>query len=99
MVKDREDFVIKIPNITQSGAGRDLLTVVMALAISALLLTGSMKLFQIRGVLVLLTLSILVYVIISSMSGTGEELSLPPTTYPLPPHLGHDGVSLEVQNS
>ena len=45
-----------------------------------------------------MTLSILLYIILDSTTGSGIELSVPKTTYPLPPNLGRDGVSLEVQN-
>ena len=46
----------------------------------------------------LLTLSVLIYIIIDSATGSGRNMSMPSATHPLPPRLGHDGVSLEVMN-
>ena len=47
------------------------------------------------GLLTVIIFTILVYIIINNMSGTNEVGSLPNVTYPHPPHLGLDGVSLE----
>ena len=69
-----------------------------SLIVSALLLSSTVKILTVRGILMLLTLSLLVYIIIDSVSGSGKGLSVPSSTYPLPPRLGHDGVSLDVMN-
>lgn len=40
-------------------------------------------------------LTFLIYLIYSSARSSGLNLSISPVTYPTPPHLGLDGVSLE----
>lgn len=45
------------------------------------------------------TLTILLFVIFRSAKGTGYYSSLPQSAYPLPPHMGLDGVSLETRAS
>ena len=68
----------------RSSTGKALLSIV----ISALILSTNVN---------LLTMTVLLYIIIASATGGGAGLSLPDATNPLPPHLGHDGVSLEVR--
>ena len=100
MEKDKqENFVVKLPHLTPISPMGNTGYAIISLLIAALLLSGAVKLFSVYGVLVLLVLSILLFVILSSASGDGEELSLPRSVYPLPPNLGHDGVSLDVENS
>lgn len=77
----------------RSSTGKALLSIV----ISALILSSNVNLLTIRGFLMLLTMTVLLYIIIASATGGGAGLSLPDATNPLPPHLGHDGVSLEVR--
>ena len=83
---------LRFPPRTRLGKG------LFSLVVSGLLLSTSVNLLTLRGVLMLFTLSVLLYIIIDSATGGGAALSLPNATYPLPPHLGHDGVSLEIEN-
>jgi len=96
--EEKEDFTLKIPSFGISPMGNVGYSI-LSLIISGLLLSGVVKMYSMYGLLVLLVLSVLVFVIITSATGDGVALSLPSTAYPLPPNLGHDGVSLEVENS
>ena len=96
---EQENFVVKLPQLTSISPMGNTGYAILSLIVAALLLSGAIKLYSVYGVLVLLVLSILLFVILSSASGDGKELSLPSTTYPLPPNLGHEGVSLDVENS
>lgn len=47
--------------------------------------------------LVILLFTVMIYILISSSTGTDLAGSIPETNYPPPPHLGLNGVSLENQ--
>tara|TARA_B100000780_G_scaffold276552_1_gene245346 strand:- start:812 stop:1117 length:306 start_codon:yes stop_codon:yes gene_type:complete len=96
--EEKEDFSLKMPSYRIFPLG-NIGYSILSLIISGLLLSGAISIYSMHGVLVLMVLSILVFIIITSISGDGVALSLPSTTYPLPSHLGHGGVSLEVMNS
>lgn len=85
-----EDFQTKInPNSR-------FLTLLISLIISSALLISAIHIFNIAGLILLTTLTIIVYIIINNINGKGYENSLPFATYPLPPSLGHDGVSMSI---
>ena len=48
-----------------------------------------------RHILVCVVMNILLYIILSNINGSNLAGSLPSTSYPNPPHLGHDGISIE----
>ena len=46
------------------------------------------------GVLIMGLLAIMIYLFLNNMTGSNLAGSLPSATYPIPPHLGLDGISL-----
>ena len=50
------------------------------------------------NVVVTILLAILLYIFYNNMTGSNLAGSLPKATYPIPPHLGLDGVSLANQS-
>ena len=64
----------------------------MALIISSILLMNNIKFSSLGGILILLLLTSLIYVIFTSVASSQITLSLPFSTYPSPPHLGHSGI-------
>jgi len=57
------------------------------------------KSFDYVSWILIATLTILLFIIFRSAHGMNEYRSLPYATYPLPPHLGLDGVSLNTRAS
>lgn len=49
----------------------------------------------IGSVLIMVLLSIMIYIFINNMTGSNMVGALPRSTYPVPPHLGLDGISSE----
>ncbi len=68
---------------------------IIAFVLAAVLVFAANKSLSFVGFLVTLLLGSLLFLLISSATGSNIEGSLPSTTYPIPPHLGIDGVSLE----
>lgn len=68
---------------------------IIAFVLAAVLVFMANRSFTVTGFLVTLLLAALIYLLISSANGSNIEGSLPSTTYPVPPHLGLGGVSLE----
>ncbi len=65
-----------------------------AFIISALIVLTTVTRMNMATVIVIVLLTILILLIMNSSVGVNYEGSLPSTTYPIPPHLGLDGVSL-----
>lgn len=96
---DRTGLRIRLPSLGLRFPPRTRIgKTIFSLIVSALLLSATVKILSMRGLLMLLTLSVLIYIIIDSATGSGRNMSMSSATYPLPPRLGHDGVSLEVMN-
>jgi len=70
-------------------------TTFWSLLIAVLLLMPAIKLYTLPGIITIIVTAIMVYIMISSMNGINREGALPSVTYPGPPHLGLDGISLE----
>jgi len=51
--------------------------------------------FNFATFLIIVLLAIFFYIFQHNMTGSNLAGSLPPATYPIPPHLGLDGISLE----
>ena len=49
------------------------------------------------SMIVMLIISLIFYIVMSNSRGSGLEMSVPSVGYPVPPHLGLDGVSIENQ--
>lgn len=73
----------------------ELKTTFWSLLIAILLLFPAIKLYTLPGIITVIITSIMVYIMISSMDGINKEGALSSVTYPGPPHLGLDGISLE----
>lgn len=96
---DRTGIRIRLPSLGLRFPPRTRIgKTIFSLIVSAMLLSATVNVLSIRGILMLLTLSVLIYIIIDSATGSGRNMSMPMATYPLPPRLGHDGVSLGVMN-
>lgn len=65
-----------------------------AFVIAVLIVLTTVTRMNITTVIVIALLTILILLIMNSSVGVNYEGSLPSTTYPIPPHLGLDGVSL-----
>ena len=66
----------------------------LALFIAIVLVFSVVTRLNITTVIVIITLAVLIMIIMNSSTGVNYPGSLPDTTYPIPPHLGLDGVSL-----
>ena len=98
-VSERTGIRVRVPSIGLRFPPRTMLgKTLFSLIVSALLLSATTKILSVRGMLMLITLSVLIYIIIDSATGSGRSMSLPGSTNPLPPRLGHDGVSLDVMS-
>lgn len=67
----------------------------LAFLIAVIIVFSVVSRFNVATVFVIITLFILMLIIIHSSRGINAEGSLPSATYPNPPHLGLDGISLE----
>tara|TARA_B110000977_G_scaffold196222_1_gene276165 strand:+ start:632 stop:874 length:243 start_codon:yes stop_codon:yes gene_type:complete len=64
----------------------------IALVFSIILLMNNIKFSTISGICILLFLTTILYTIFNSLASSEISLSLPFSTYPSPPHLGHAGL-------
>lgn len=55
--------------------------------------------FRPAVLITILIFTVLVFLLLNSTTGVNYEGSLPEATYPPPPHLGLDGVSLQTRAS
>jgi len=65
-----------------------------ALLIAIIIVLSVVKAFTATTAIVLIIFVLLIYLLITSSTGQDLAGSLPSTTYPIPPHLGLDGVDL-----
>ena len=70
-------------------------TILLSLATTFVILLSTGAEFNKNGSILFVLLYTLIYIILSNLNGNNLAGSLPSTTYPIPPHLGHDGVSIE----
>lgn len=89
----REDFSIDIP---RSIFGSAIVRLLVSLLIASLIVYTSIGFKNMAiSIVSLLLLAFLIHLLISSFTITHHGLSTDSTTYPVPPHLGLDGVSIE----
>ena len=69
-------------------------TVITSLVLSVVLVFMATGKFTILSGIVTVIITGLIYLLLSSARGQNLEGSLPSVGYPIPPHLGLDGVSL-----
>ena len=67
----------------------------IALLISCLIIIPVLRNFNGVTIISIILMSIIIFIILSTMTGDGLSIALPSVTYPPPPHLGLDGVSLD----
>lgn len=72
---------------------------IIALLISGSIVFGVVKSSGIFAVVLLLLTSLFIYLAMLNATGSNRIGALPQATYPPPPHLGLDGVSLQVRAS
>lgn len=68
---------------------------IISLLLALALVFFNSKNFGIISILVSIIIAALIFLLITSTKGDNLAGSLPSTTYPIPPHLGLDGISLE----
>ena len=87
----RENFTIAIPN------GRNLngtFLIIMCLIVSGVIIYPVLGLKSVESILSFILLFVIIYVIAISMSNENLSNELPSTLYPVAPHTGLDGISL-----
>lgn len=71
------------------------MTILLSILTTFVILLSIGTLFNKNGIILFIILYILIYIILSNLNGNNLSGSLPSTSYPIPPHLGHDGISIE----
>lgn len=87
----RENFTIQIPNSINFGV---LPKMLISLIISIIIIYPILGLGSLQAILSIIILFLIIYIIISSMTTENLSNELPSTLYPLMPHTGLDGISL-----
>jgi len=72
-----------------------IMSVLFPLVIASCIILLIKRTFNIGILLTIIPLTILLYIIFTSITGTGLAGSVDPTIYPIMPHLGLGGVSLQ----
>ena len=85
-------FKLSIPNFSSWIFN----SVVFSLVIALIVVYSATKNFNKWSIVLLLLTTIFFYLILINMSDSVLAGSLPETTYPLPSHLNHPGISNEV---
>ena len=70
-------------------------TIILSITFAVLLVFIATRKFTIQTFMVMVIIAIIFYILVSSSRGQNLEGSLPSVTYPIPPHLGHDGITLQ----
>ena len=68
--------------------------VLIALFLSSIIVLSVLRTLSIVAVTSIMLLFIIFYIMLDNMTGDNFPGSLPYATYPIPPHLGLDGISL-----
>ncbi len=91
----KEHFAIEIPRTLFVG---NTFYFIISLLISIGIVYSSIQFKNmVMSIISILVLTLLINMILSSTMMTHTGLSLHSTTYPLPPHLGLDGISVQNQ--
>ena len=69
-----------------------------SIGLAILMVMAVVRRISVVAILSIIMLSVIFYIMFSNMSGDNISGSLPYATYPLPPHLGLDGVSMQVRS-
>ncbi len=87
----QEHFIVKIPHIQITNT---VYSVLASLIIAFLIIYPIMGIGSITSIFAFLILTIIFYILLNNMSQENKSDSLPSTAYPVPPHLGLDGITL-----
>jgi hypothetical protein len=85
-------FYIGLPSLSEKWKH-----FLLASLIAIIIVLSVVKTFQITTGIIIILFILIIYLLITSSTGQDLEGSLPSTTYPIPPHLGLDGVDLVNQ--
>lgn len=85
-------MIITIPNIIIK---HNTFYYILALIISIILIIPIIGFKNYLSIILIITLSILIYIILININNQNIYDSLPSTVIPQPPHLGLDGISLD----
>jgi hypothetical protein len=88
----QEHFIVKIPHIQFT---QTMYLILVSLILSFIIIYPIMGIGSITSIFAFLILAIILYIIVSNMSQENKSSALPSTAYPVPPHLGLDGISLD----
>ncbi len=89
----QEHFSLHIPRTLFGSA---VVRILLSLIIAALIVYSSIGFKELPvSLFSLLLLAFLIHLLLSSFTITHDGLSTDSTTYPVPPHLGLDGISIE----
>ena len=88
----QEHFIVKIPHIQITNT---IYTVLASLIIAFLIIYPIIGIGSITSIFAFLILTIIFYILLNNMSQENKSDSLPSTAYPVPPHLGLDGISID----
>jgi hypothetical protein len=70
-------------------------TVIISIIVAIVVVFVATKKFTVASGVITILIAGLLYLLASATRGTGMENSLPTVGYPVPPHLGLGGVSLQ----
>lgn len=87
--------IVDLPNGIINMFSKNVKRFITALFLSCILVLSIVTKVSVTTVITIILLSILIYVIMNNIGGADYQNSLPFSTYPNPPHLGLDGVSIE----
>ncbi len=89
----RENFTIAFPNSINLNP---LYTILICVLLSFIIVNPMLGFKSLTAVLSILLLSLIIYVIITSITNENLANELPSTLYPGIPHTGLDGISLST---
>lgn len=87
----RENFTIPIPNGRNNNGT---ILIIMCLIVAGVIVHPIVGLHTVEGFLSFVILFLIIYVIITSMTNENLSNELPSTLYPILPHTGLDGISV-----
>jgi hypothetical protein len=89
----RENFVVTLPDTNVPAYFYHALYAAILAAMVTIPIFGKNPPSLILGFFVMFTI---LYIAFQNMTGENKSSALPYHTYPAPPHLGRDGISMEV---
>lgn len=84
---------------TGSGYGSliwEIIYLAMSVGIAYLIISPAVPVGNFGGVVSLIAITVIIYIMLSNMTGSNVFSALPKATYPIPPNLDHEGVGLDI---